>query len=272
MRGSCLSQGYRSQSERKRETGVWTRLLRCWIQFVRYYVTRTSLLSFDLRGAFNRFPDFFVQAFKIVVDSRKFSTLLLLYILWVDLPIFMILGSNEQLHQELEYTLLDPDYHSWVFSKMQSGREGTLEELYAIKFCFKLGKNAKEKYGILQTALDHPGWIEHQFLSCIRDSRKAGSLWGMLRGMKGVRKSIHQSWLAWGLGLGLLCWGFKGVQGEIPSSGQHSSNRVSGISTRTMHQCTTPSLSHTIWPRWASRQFTPSLLSRPCSLWLLVIP
>ena len=32
-------------------------------------------------------------------------------------------------------------------------------------------------------------------------------------------------------------------------------NRVSGISTRTMHQPTTPSLSQTIWPRWASRQF-----------------
>ena len=25
--------------------------------------------------------------------------------------------------------------------------------------------------------------------------------------------------------------------------------------TRTMHQSTTPSVSHTIWPRWASRQF-----------------
>ena len=37
--------------------------------------------------------------------------------------------------------------------------------------------------------------------------------------------------------------------------GEHSSNRVSGIPTRTMHQSTTPSLSQTIWPRWASRQF-----------------
>ena len=41
----------------------------------------------------------------------------------------------------------------------------------------------------------------------------------MMRGVGGVRKSIHQSWLAKGLGLGLelLCWGFKGVQEEIPS-------------------------------------------------------
>ena len=38
-----------------------------------------------------------------------------------------------------------------------------------------------------------------------------------MRGMGGVRKSEHQSWLAKGLGLGLLCWGFKGVQEEIPS-------------------------------------------------------
>ena len=36
---------------------------------------------------------------------------------------------------------------------MQSGREDTLEERYAIKFCFKLGKNdATETYGMLQTA------------------------------------------------------------------------------------------------------------------------
>ena len=39
-----------------------------------------------------------------------------------------------------------------------------------------------------------------------------------MRWVGGVKKSIHQSWLAKGLvlGLGLLCWGFKGVQEEIP--------------------------------------------------------
>ena len=35
---------------------------------------------------------------------------------------------------------------------MQSGREDTLEKRYTIKFCFKLGKNATETYGMLQTA------------------------------------------------------------------------------------------------------------------------
>ena len=78
--------------------------------------------------------------------------MLLLYILWDDRLSFMISGSNQQLQQQLEYTLLKPDCHSCWISKMQSGREDILEERYAIKFCFKLGKNATETYGLLQTA------------------------------------------------------------------------------------------------------------------------
>ena len=81
------------------------------------------------------FQTFFVQPFKIVVDSLKFS-ILLLYILWDDWTIFMISDSNQQLQQELEYTLLKPDCYSWWISKMQSGREDTSEERYEIKFCF----------------------------------------------------------------------------------------------------------------------------------------
>ena len=99
---------------------------------------------------FNKFPDFFVQEFKIVADSWK-SSMLLLYILWDDWLIFMISDSNEQVHQQLEYILLKPDCHSWWISKRQSGLQDTLEERYAIKFCFKLGKNATETYEMLQT-------------------------------------------------------------------------------------------------------------------------
>ena len=63
-------------------------------------------------------------------------------------------------------------------------------------------------------------------------------------------------WLAKGFGLGLLCWGFKGVQEEIPSEEASTLQiEVSDISTRIMHQSTTPSVSQTIWPRLASRQF-----------------
>ena len=66
----------------------------------------------------------------------------------------MISGWNEHLQQQLEYTLLKPHCHSWWISKMQSGREDTLEERYAIKCCFKLGKKATETYGMLQTAFE----------------------------------------------------------------------------------------------------------------------
>ena len=45
----------------------------------------------------------------------------------------MISGLNEQLQQQLEYTLLNPDCHSWWISKMQSGREDNLKERSAIK-------------------------------------------------------------------------------------------------------------------------------------------
>ena len=158
-------------------------------------------------GAFNKFPDFFCT-FKFVVHSWKFN-MLLLYILWDDRPIFMISDSNEQLQQELEYTLLKPDCHCMWISKMQSGRENSLEERYAIKLCFKLEKMPQKSMECFRLLFGHLAWIKHQFLSDIRDSRKAGSLWGMMRGMGGVRKSIHQSWLGNGLGLGLLCCGFK---------------------------------------------------------------
>ena len=166
--------------------------------------------------------------------------MLLLYILWDDWPIFMISASNQQLQQELEYTLLKPDCHSWEISKMQSGCENTLEERYAIKFCFKVGKMPQKGMECFRLLLEHLAWIEHQFLSSIRDSRKAGSPWGMMRGVGGVRKSIDQSWLAKGLGLGLLCRGFKEVQEEIPS--EEASILQIGSVAFPAGQCTSPQL------------------------------
>ena len=135
--------------------------------------------------------------------------MLLLYTLWDDWLSFMIFGSNEKLQQKLEYTLLKPDFHRWWISKMQSD---TLEERYAIKFCFKLGKNATETYRMLQAAFGVYCMNRASFFEWSKRFKE-----GMMRGVRGVRKSIRQSWLAKGLGLGLLCLGFKGVQGEIPS-------------------------------------------------------
>ena len=45
-----------------------------------YFTYMDDYVFIYIRGAFNKFPDFFVEAFKIVVDSWKFS-MLLLYIL-----------------------------------------------------------------------------------------------------------------------------------------------------------------------------------------------
>ena len=164
----------------------------------------------------------------------------------------MISDSNQQLQQQLEYTLLKPDCHNWWISKMPSGHE---EERYAIKFCFKLGKNATETCGMLQTTF--------------RGSRKAGSLWEMMRGVGGVSKSIHQSWLpkGWGLGLGLLCWGFKGVQEEIPS--EEASTLQIGSVTFPPGQYTSPQLHP--WHRLFDQDGHQDS-SSPWSRWLLVIP
>ena len=140
----------------------------------------------------------------------------------------------------MEYTLLKPDCHSRWISKMQSGREDTLEERYAIKFCFKLGKVRQKRMVCFILLFDHFVWIEHQFLNSVRDSRKAGSLWGMMRGGGGVSKSIQQSWLAKGLGLGLLSWGFKGDQEEISS--EEASPLQIGSVAFPPGQCTSPQL------------------------------
>ena len=88
--------------------------------------------------------------------------------------------------------------------------------------------------------LDHIAWIEHQFLSGIRDFRRAESLWEMMRGIGRVRRSIDQSWLAKGLGLWLLCWGFQGVQEEIPS--EETSTVQIGPVAFPPGQCTSPQL------------------------------
>ena len=119
--------------------------------------------------------------------------------------------------------------------------------------------------------LEHLTWIDHQFLSGIRNSRKAGSLWGMMRGVRGVRRSIHQSWLAKRLGLGLLCWGFKGVQEEIPS--EEASTLQIGSVAFPPGQCISPQF-HPCYRLLdqdghqdnSSPPYSPDLA--PCDFWL----
>ena len=98
---------------------------------------------------------------------------------------------------------------------MQSGRQDTLEERYAIKLCFKLGESATETYGMLQTAFGAScmnrasvfEWPKRfkEGKGSVRDDERCGR-----------NKEVNRPELI-GQVLGLLCWGFKGVQKEIPS-------------------------------------------------------
>ena len=135
-----------------------------------------------------------------------------------------------------------------------------------------LEKMTQKRMECFRLLLEHLAWIEHQFLSGIRDSRKAGSLWGMMRGVGGVRKSRDQSWLAKGLGLRLLCWGFKEVQEEIPW--EEASILQIGSVAFPAGQYTNPQLHpcHRLFDQDGHQDSSSaSQWSRPCSLWLLVI-
>ena len=127
------------------------------------------------------------------------------------------------------------------------------------KILFLTWKNAAETYGMLQTAFRQ---------SCMNQASVFQWHKRFKEGRESVRddetrgrsKEVNTPELI-GQRVRVLCWGFKRVQEEIPSEDtSNSSNRVSGISSRTMHKSTTPSLSQTIWPRWASRQFLSLLI------------
>ena len=117
---------------------------------------------------------------------------------------------------------------------------GYFRRMTGNKIVLNLEKIPQKRMKCFRLLLDHLAWTEHQFLSGIWDSRKAGSLWEMMRSVGGIRKSIHQSWLAKGLGLGLLCWGFKGVQQEILSE-EASTLRIRSVAFPP-EQCTSPQL------------------------------
>ena len=100
-----------------------------------------------------------------------------------------------------------------------------------------------------------------------KEGRKEGCLWGMIRGVGGVKKSTEQSWLAKGLGLGLLCWGFKGVQEEIPS--EEANNLQIGSVVFPPGQCTSPQLHpcHKMGIKTVRHPpYSPDLA--PCDFWL----
>ena len=152
----------------------------------------------------------------------------------------MISAGNEQLQQQLEHTLLKPDCHCWWISKMQSGHEDTLEEWYAIKFCFKLVKNATETYGMLQTAFRPScmnrasGFEWHKRFKESRDSVRDDERCGRSKEVNrpeliGQRVIVRTRF-----------WDFKGVQEEIPL--EEASTLQIGSVAFPPGQCTSPQL------------------------------
>ena len=100
----------------------------------------------------------------------------------------MISGSNQELQQELEYTILSQELEYTLLSqeleytllsqlvnfKMQSGREDTLEERNAIKFCFKLGKIPQKRMEFLRLLFDQSCMNQESVFEWHKRFKKAG--------------------------------------------------------------------------------------------------
>ena len=188
-----------------------------------------SFVGLKVRGAYDRFADVFVWAHLLIVHT------------WNSSP----LRSNLNLRSNL---------HSWWISKMQPGREDTLEERYAINSVLNLvkipHKNVWDASDCFWSILYESVFEWHKRFKegreSVRDDERCG------RSKKVNTPELIAQWVR----VRVTMLRFQGSsERDSAGRGQHSSNRVSGISTRTMHQFTNPSLSQTISPRWASRQF-----------------
>ena len=95
-----------------------------------------------IRGAYDKFPDFVRRRhlkIQYVIAIHHMRLLTNFY----DFSFKWTARAGVEMHPTKAWL------SQLVNFKMQSE---TFEERYAIKFCFKLGKNATETYGILQTA------------------------------------------------------------------------------------------------------------------------
>ena len=93
----------------------------------------------------------------------------------------------------------------------------TLEERYAIKFCLKLGINAKEKYGMLLTAFGSFCMIRASVFEWQKTFKEGSE---SVRGDKkcGRSKEVNTpDLIGQRVRVRVTIWGFKGVQEEIPS-------------------------------------------------------
>ena len=137
-----------------------------------------------------------------------------------------------------------PDGHRWGISKMQSD---TLEERYAINFCFKLGKKATETYGMLPTAFGVSCMNRASVFEWHKRFKEGREFVRDTERCEGSKEVNSLELIGQKFRVRVTMLRFFGSSGrDFVGRGQHSSNRVSGISPKTMHHSTSPSLSQTI--------------------------
>ena len=164
-----------------------------------------------IHGAFNKFPDFFVQAFKIVVIAihlmRWLTNFYDFSFKWTATAAFGIHPTKAWLSQ-LE------NFKNAIW---------TLEEGYAIKFCFKLGKKCHAmKAGSTAMTQRPRDWVPSGIMLALSDLRKPDRAnlprnfwWSLFWQHWHDPHVLGSHWTD--SQQGILCWGFKGVQQEIPS-------------------------------------------------------
>ena len=115
-----------------------------------------------------------------------------------------------------------------------------LEERYAIKLCFKLGKNATETYGMLQTAfrpscMNRASVFEwHKRFKEGRESEKDDESCGRNKEVNTPELIGQRVWVR----VRVTMLRFYGSSGrDSVGRGQHSSNWISGISSSQLHPC-----------------------------------
>ena len=193
-------------------------------------------------GTFNKFPTFLYRHLKLSETLEK--SVCYCYTSYEMTDQFLWFQVQSTATAAIGIHPIKPDCNSWWISKMQSGREDTLEEWYAIKFCFNLEKMPQNV------------WNASDFFqpSCMN------------------RASEHQSWLAKRLGLGLLCWGFK----EFRKRFRQKRPALFKSDQWYFHQDNAPvhnSILVTDYlTKMASRQFLAVPIVQTCSLRLLLIP
>ena len=165
-----------------------------------------------IRSAFNKFPDFGIYWFSVLFAwiyiyiyirgcSKSFQTFLYRHLkfLYRHLNCTGIYEMTDQFswfqRQMNSYTSnWNTPYWSLIvtageFQKCNLDVRTLYKNNMQWNSVLNLEKMPQKRMECFWLLFDYLAWIEHQFLSGIRDSRKAGSLWGVMRGVGGVRKS-----------------------------------------------------------------------------------